>query len=152
MSIIRPRPMPLKPERKPERNTPAWFSIKREQANERKALREQKRAEMQRDSHSQEKPHQRALRAGTGRLKRTRLKPRSVMKAKWHELYILGLRFLVSLNPFCRRCKERHATEGHHPARQHGAAILIFFPFCRVCHADVEGNKNRAREEGWIWY
>jgi hypothetical protein len=81
---------------------------------------------------------------------RRTIKKRSAKKAKWHALYILALRFLMSLDPLCRRCRRRRATEGHHPFGQVGALILIFWPFCRTCHDAVHEHSNQAREEGWL--
>lgn len=85
-------------------------------------------------------------------MRRARLKMRSEKKDNWHALYIAGLRFLVRLDPLCRKCRRRPATEGHHPFGQGGALILLFFPLCRTCHVAVEDNKNQSRQEGWILY
>lgn len=85
-------------------------------------------------------------------MRRARLKQRSAKKSHWQGLYILALKFLIRLDPLCRRCRRRHATEGHHPWGQIGALILLFFPICRICHEEVEGNKRQARAEGWILY
>lgn len=145
--------MPPKPERKPERNTPAWRAMKRTEANERRTARERKRAaEPKRSSREQENTRHGAQARGPTGLKRTPLKRRSAKKTEWALLYLAGLRFLISLDPMCRCCKERRATEGHHPARQQGGSILIFLPVCRRCHTWVEDHKNEAREYGWIWY
>jgi hypothetical protein len=76
----------------------------------------------------------------------------SPQKAYLRGIYLDCLRFLISLDPLCRRCRRRRATEGHHPFGQIGMLILIFFPFCRACHREVEDNKRQAREDGWILY
>lgn len=85
-------------------------------------------------------------------LRRTRLRPRSKAKSVFHGHYVCALLFLMSLNPMCRRCNRRRATEGHHPMQQRGWLILLFFPVCRLCHTEIEERKSIAREEGWIWY
>jgi hypothetical protein len=76
----------------------------------------------------------------------------SKKKLDWRKLYLLALAFLIRLDPLCRRCRRRRATEGHHPWGQIGALILLFWPFCRQCHDEVENNKKKARAEGWILY
>lgn len=85
-------------------------------------------------------------------MRRARLKMRSEKKDNWHMLYIFGLKFLIRLDPLCRKCRRRPATEGHHPFGQGGALILLVFPLCRTCHVAVEDNKNQSRQEGWILY
>lgn len=83
---------------------------------------------------------------------RKRLKQMSTTKAWFHSRYVAALKFLISLDPLCRRCRERPATEGHHPLRQRGWLIFFFWPFCRACHNEVEDDKKTARTEGWILY
>jgi hypothetical protein len=83
---------------------------------------------------------------------RSPLKKRSPAKAKLHALYVAGLVFLLSLNPICRICEERKATEGHHPWGQRGWLILLFWPICRICHDWIEDHKNKARGLGLILY
>jgi hypothetical protein len=80
-----------------------------------------------------------------------KLRHRSEKKEYWHRLYVLGLRYLLRLNPFCRRCGKRMATEGHHHFLQSGALILLFSPICYECHREIHANHNRAREEGWLF-
>jgi hypothetical protein len=84
------------------------------------------------------------------RLRRTRLKYRSERKASWHALYVAGLKFLLKLDPMCRRCRERLATQGHHPFWQSGALILLFWPLCSFCHSAIHASPNKAREEGCL--
>lgn len=80
------------------------------------------------------------------------LAPISEEKAYWRELYLKALAFQMWLDPMCRKCRERPATEGHHPFRQVGPMIMIFAPVCRECHEGTENNKNNARQEAWIRY
>lgn len=82
--------------------------------------------------------------------RRVRLRVRSDEKERWHALYIPFLAFLIRLDPLCRCCRIRPATEGHHPFGQLGALILCVFPFCRTCHNEKHGNPIDARAEGWI--
>lgn len=91
-------------------------------------------------------------RTGFSISRRQGLRQVSVKKAHWRKLYLGGLRFLVALDPLCRRCQRRRAIEGHHPWGQLGALILLFFPICRTCHDEIENNKKKARAEGWILY
>jgi hypothetical protein len=84
--------------------------------------------------------------------KRRGLKQRSTAKAAWHRIYVAVLRAVLSVHPLCVRCGKRKATEGHHPFGQIGALILLFWPFCRPCHNEVENNKKQARADGWILY
>lgn len=84
-------------------------------------------------------------------MRRTRLKPRSAKKQDWHELYILGLKFLLSLDPMCRRCRKREATDGHHIFGRANALMLLFTVTCRRCHNAVHGNPNKARRDGWLF-
>jgi hypothetical protein len=86
------------------------------------------------------------------KLQRSPIRKVSKKKLAWRKLYLLGLAFLMRVDPLCRRCRRRRATEGHHPFGQIGALILIFWPFCRQCHDEVENNKKKARAEGWILY
>lgn len=86
------------------------------------------------------------------KMRANRLRRISKEKKNWRDIYILCLRFLIGLDPICRRCRERYANSGHHPFGQHGALILLFFPMCMVCHNEVECSKNKARDEGWILY
>jgi hypothetical protein len=54
---------------------------------------------------------------------------------------------------WCERCGERKKhLDGHHPWGQIAEKILIFFLVCRACHDYIEGNKIKARKEGWIKY
>lgn len=84
-------------------------------------------------------------------LKRARLRPRSERKTNEHSLYICGLLFLLSLNPMCRLCGMRRATEGHHPVSQQGWLILLFIPACRSCHDDIHEHPKAAREVGLLF-
>lgn len=95
-------------------------------------------------------PRERRRKYWRAPMKRARLKMQSEKKSKWNKLYYLGLRFLISLDPLCRRCRSRRASEGHHPFGQIGALILLFWPFCRTCHVEVHDHPNTAREEGWL--
>jgi hypothetical protein len=79
------------------------------------------------------------------------LRHRSAKKRCWHEIYVIAAAFLMRLDPICRRCRRRRAIEGHHPFGQAGALILIFWPFCRVCHDEVHFHPNKAREDGWLY-
>lgn len=132
MSMIRPRAMPPKPPARPERGTREWFDWKRQEARGRAERREAKR--------------------GAPEPARKRLRQRSPLKAKLHALYVAGLKFLIGLDPLCRCCRERPATEGHHSWGQRGWAILLFIPICRRCHDDIENHKNAARDVGLIQY
>lgn len=85
-------------------------------------------------------------------LGRKGLRKRSPDKARWHRIYIAVLKAVLRVHPLCVRCGKRPATEGHHPFGQIGALILLFWPFCRPCHDEVENNKRQARAEGWILY
>lgn len=81
----------------------------------------------------------------------TGLKRISEAKEQLREIYLALLKIEIKWNPYCRRCKKRMATEGHHPFGQIGILILIFFPFCRPCHDEVHhNNPNQARADGWI--
>lgn len=131
-STIKPGPMPAKLTKPPKRGTPAWMKKKRE-------------GQRQRWGQARENKTRTILR-------RTRLKPISKAKAELRALYLLALAFLIRIDPWCRRCRRGHATEGHHPWGQIGYLILLFWPFCRACHMEVESNKNKAREEGWLLY
>lgn len=85
-------------------------------------------------------------------LKRTRLCKVSPKKRHWKAIYLSALRFLIALDPICRRCRCREANQGHYPFGQMGALILLFWPFCMTCHNEVEFHKNQSRDEGWILY
>lgn len=74
----------------------------------------------------------------------------SEAKEQLRDIYLALLAIAIKWNPFCRRCKKRKATEGHHPWGQIGILILLFEPFCRTCHNEVHNNANQARADGWI--
>jgi hypothetical protein len=76
----------------------------------------------------------------------------SPQKSAWHKKYITALKKAIAADPKCRRCRNRSASQGHHPEGQMGAKIMIFSPFCVDCHRDVEDNKNQSRKDGWITY
>lgn len=97
-------------------------------------------------------PAEKVPRWKLGQVRRTRLRQRSAEKAGWQRIYVAVLKAVLSVHPLCVRCMKRLATEGHHPFGRSGALILLFWPFCRTCHDEVEGNKKQARAEGWILY
>lgn len=74
----------------------------------------------------------------------------SEAKEQLREIYLALLKIEIAFNPFCRRCKKKRATEGHHYYGQIGILILIFAPICRGCHDDIHHNATQARADGWI--
>lgn len=149
MSMIKPGPMPPKPKAKPRRGSPEWRQQKFDEARERKARRAMKGINRVRFPAHVE----RDLLAGRGPYRakpRKRLKQRSPEKTRLHGLYVAALVFLIGLDPLCRCCRKRPATEGHHPWGQWKWLIFLFIPICRECHEAIESNKKAAREVGLI--
>lgn len=167
MSIIQPRRMPPKPERKPAHGTAEWYTMKREQANARKARRERK---YPREPHGQpdeqEKRRHGALRSGNSRLKPFSTEPKKVerqghyvsVKAEWREECIArdGYHRCEWHDGAGNRCKRRASKHPHHKAGRDGELLYDKRFFMSICegatghHRRIHTEVKESEERGFI--
>lgn len=152
--MIRPRPMPPKPERPPKRGTPEWIQKKRAESRERFSSRRAKDRPTRSATQSKHEP-----RSTERPAYRKRLPARSERRKRLDVIYrVLRLLFLRR-HLFCEACvvldpgrKPRRATEVHHKSGRGKfyLAVWTWLAVCLHCHRWITDHGKQAEEKGLI--
>jgi hypothetical protein len=95
-----------------------------------------------------------ALARKPGQLKRTRLRPVSVRRAKENILRRKNLHAAYGESPMCYRCHFQPARDGHELTRRSAGGSILdpenCRPVCAECHRFIHDNPAAAKAEGWL--
>lgn len=154
MSMVRPRPMPPKPDRPPKRGTTEWIQKKRAEARARFSSRLAKDRATRSATPSKQKKRWRERSAS-----RKRLPARSERRKRLDVIYTVLRLLFLRRHPFCEACalldperKPRRATEVHHVSGRGKfyLAIWTWLAVCLWCHRWITDNGKAAEAKGLI--
>jgi hypothetical protein len=93
------------------------------------------------------------LKRGTVPLRKTRLRPVSLKKAEWRQLYRMKWQAEARPVMLCQDCLGRFPLSmmhRHHPASQRGALIMVYVWICEECHTCIHDTGKVSRVLGKI--